>query len=245
MAENQDQPQKCRCRPAWFDWVMTAAVLAGVLVAYDAANSAEEAAVVADSSAVAATAALGSIDNHADTIAGTNNQLIDLSNKVEENTRGLAATAVMIEKNTAEFAESNKSIGVVLRDIGSSLSGAIPEDTPEPVPGPAPEPEKGVEQSVVLDLDTLSAGREDCPAGEDCYLMTVSHTGLGDGPHAIKCATKNLPASLSNHKDPDNQEVWAIYQTNDNPTALCIYWHENNTVYAYVDGVRSNDVYFG
>ena len=60
-------------------------------------------------------------------------------------------------------------------------------------------------------------------------------------PHEVKCATLNLPRSLSNHVDPDNHEVWVVYEAQKNPTSGCIYWREHNYVYAIVDGVRSDD----
>ncbi len=72
--------------------------------------------------------------------------------------------------------------------------------------------------------------------------MQVAHSGLGDGPWEVKCATRGLSRAQSNNVDPDEHEVWRIYQTTFNPTNGCLYWHEGNTVYVIMDGVQSNDL---
>lgn len=84
-------------------------------------------------------------------------------------------------------------------------------------------------------------GPELCQGRGDCYFFEIRHN-LGPGTHEIKCATKNY--TVPNGPDPDNPEVWLIYDSSANPSRGCIYWHPGNIVYAVVDGVRSNDFHW-
>ena len=103
---------------------------------------------------------------------------------------------------------------------------------------------ESAERRVVVSRGADAGSHGDCPQGERCYWMRIEYQGFGDMPHEVKCATLNLPRSLSNHVDRDNHEVWAVYRTEKNPTNGCIYWLEGNDVYAIVDGVRSDDFYW-
>lgn len=95
---------------------------------------------------------------------------------------------------------------------------------------------------VELSIGAAAHDHWACPDGEDCRWMQVTHSGLGDGPWEVKCATHGLSRSQSNNVDPAEHEVWRIYQTTFNPTNGCLYWHEGNTVYVIMDGNRSNDL---
>ena len=107
--------------------------------------------------------------------------------------------------------------------------------------------DRGVEstssgRSVSLKIGRDTSDHQRCPDEETCNWMEVTIVGLGPGPWEVKCATKGLPPNLSNGVDPTNHEVWRIYNTSNNPTSGCMFWRRGNTVYATVDGVRSNDL---
>ena len=146
----------------------------------------------------------------------------------------LGRVAAGIEGKTDDFHE--KYIGA-----GAPIEPILPlaEDTPTPTDDSS-APNDSTEKRVQLSIGIAAHDHWACPEGEDCRWMQVSHSGLGEGPWEVKCATLRLTEAQSNNVDPGNHEVWRVDETTLNPTNGCLYWHEGNTVYAIMEGERSN-----
>lgn len=143
----------------------------------------------------------------------------------------------------AGIAGDTSEIRTTLAGAGAPVEPKLPptDDTPSPDPDSDDTDDPGA-MRVQLSIGATAHDHWACPEGEDCRWMQATHSGLGDGPWEVKCATSGLSQSQSNNVDPEKHEVWRIYQTTFNPTNGCLYWHEGNTVYVIMDGVRSNDL---
>ena len=139
--------------------------------------------------------------------------------------------------------ELTKDVYDLSRSTHASVSALdIGSDTPAPARDNSEPGDDLSEPRVHLSIGADVTEHQACPLFETCYWMKVAHSGLGEGPWEVKCATRNLARDLSNNVDPDEHEVWRIYETTFNPTNGCLFWRPGNTVYVIMNGVRSNDL---
>ena len=162
--------------------------------------------------------------------------------------RQLNSNIDQLGKLSTSIEGDTKAIRETIIGAGAPVEPELPptEGTQTPTPDSSDPDDSDTNDStparVHLSIGIAAHDHWACPAGEDCRWMQVSHSGLGEGPWEVKCATRGLSPSQSNNVDPDSHEVWRVYETTFNPTNGCLYWHEGNTVYVIMDNMHSNEL---